>query len=176
VVQDYGGSNGKKCSKETVNNELTVVGPLGHVSVVTLSFTFPKVSGTLSFRPAEPIESSFTSFLGVQPFDGSARGAVVANGRERVFVDNSAPSTHRYPGVTGLNSIEAVVTSSTREGFWSFDFSKAEHFVPGTFQVQAGQVVSQSSHQLVFRVSGASDERLVFRYELAYTHRILSPR
>ena len=83
------------------------------------------------------------------------------------MTDNSGPFTHEVPGRSGENIVEGFVTRDLRgEGVWRFDFRGAPGFVPGSFTIDAGQIVSRQTHELVFRVApGVRRVRFRFRLE-----------
>ena len=78
------------------------------------------------------------------------------------------PASHVFRALTGRNSIEAHADGEIRgEGFWKFDFSAADHFVPGSLEVAMGTVASFDGRSIVFRLTGAAGERVKFTFELA---------
>lgn len=165
VIQNYGGKDGEECSDEKVENQLTVVDADGRVSSITLTYKFPEDSIRLRELDDAPLDSWFTTLLVLETPGGSSIGTLNVNGEEARAAAHSAASTHRYRGARGLNTLEARVVGATGEGFWTFDFSGAEHFVTGSFQVQSGQVTSRSGNQITFRV-GETAPPIVFRYQL----------
>ena len=114
------------------------------------------------------LETSFTSFLGIPPYDGTARGQVLLNNRRVDSTDSSAPFIHTWRSVDEKNTVEAYMTLPfDGEGFWKFDYSAAKHFVAGSLTVERGQVISRDARSIVFRMSGGSGERIKFTYRLA---------
>jgi len=115
------------------------------------------------------LETSFTSFLGVPPYDGSARGQVLLNDRRVDSTNSSAPFMHTWRSVGEKNTVEAYTTVPfDGEGFWRFDYSAAENFVAGSLTVEQGRAISRDARAIVFRLSGASGERIKFSYRLAH--------
>jgi len=107
-----------------------------------------------------------TSHLELPPGDGSTQAQVTFNEFSSAVTDNSGPSTHEVPGRSGDNIVEGFVTRNPRgEGVWRFDFRGAPGFVPGSFLIDTGQVVSRQTHELVFRVAPGV-RRVRFRYRL----------
>jgi hypothetical protein len=94
-------------------------------------------------------------------------GQVVINSGRMDTVNSSTPYRHAFQATEGENTVEAYLTgSNAREGIWRFDFRDAAHFVPGSIQVDSGQVVTQGPQEVVFRVSGTGGPPLRFRYRL----------
>lgn len=107
-----------------------------------------------------------TSHLELPPADGSTQAQVIFNESRTAMTDNSGPSTHEAPGLSGENIVEGQTTSNPRaEGVWRFDFRGAPGFVPGSFVIESGQVVSRQSHEIVLRVAPGI-RRVRFRYRL----------
>jgi hypothetical protein len=135
-------------------------GPGGPAPPTTTSYlTSP------SLRTTE-IATSFTSFLGVQPFNGGARGTVNINQVRQDLTDNRGPAQHRFRGRMGVNQVRGQAAADGAEGgFWRFDFSTAEHFVAGSIRVESGQVFSLDGASVVFRL-GKEAQEVRFTYEL----------
>ena len=107
-----------------------------------------------------------TSHLDLPPGDGSTQAQITFNESSSAVTDNSGPSTHEVPGRSGENIVEGFVTRNPSEdGVWRFDFRGAPEFVPGSFIVDTGQVVSRQTHEIVFRVAPGV-RRVRFRYRL----------
>ncbi len=165
VTHDWGGS----CWDDDIRVRLTVSGKSGDVTLSHTIVETVNVSYYLRspFLQSKQIATSFTSYLGIAPFDGSARGQVMLNGTRTDSVDSSSPFQHRAQGKFGENTIEAFVPTPTDQpGFWRFDFGGADGFVAGSIKIQSGQVISSNSKSVVFRVSGAPGERIKFTFEL----------
>jgi hypothetical protein len=153
-------------TSENLRVRLTVTGESGTTDSVSQMVNVRYL--TSPFLKEKRIESSFKSYLGVAPFDGSKRGQVTVNGLRMDTTDNSVPFQHQVPGRVGDNAVEAYTTTPMEEnpGFWSFDFSGAAGFVPGSIKVQSGQAASVSANIVVFRLSGTAGERIRFTYQL----------
>jgi hypothetical protein len=67
----------------------------------------------------------------------------------------------------GPNVLAGHAEAADLEGaLWRLDFSRTDGFVAGSIAVESGEVVSASSHAVVFRLSGAGSRiRLLFRME-----------
>ena len=112
------------------------------------------------------VTTQLTSHLDLPPGDGSTQAQVTFNESSSAVTDNSGPSTHELPGRRGENIVEGFVTTNpSGEGVWRFDFRGAPGFVPGSFLVDTGQLVSRQTHLIVFRVAPGV-RRIRFRYRL----------
>ena len=122
----------------------------------------------LKATPGSPgrINTRLTSHLDLPPGDGGTQAQVTFNEFSSAVTDNSGPSTHEVQGRSGENIVEGFVTRNPRgEGVWRFDFRGALGFVPGSFTIDAGQIVSRQTHELVFRVAPGV-RRIRFRFRL----------
>ena len=156
----YGGCSGSPL----ISVQLTVVGSGGQ--------TDSKGQGVnIDLRTSnEPgsLRTSFTSSLSIPPHDGSARGFIVLNNARVDASSNSAPASHVFRGLAGKNTIEAYTDAEIRgDSFWKFDFSAADHLVPGSLEVGTGAVASFDGRSIVFRLTGVAGERIRFTFELA---------
>jgi hypothetical protein len=116
---------------------------------------------------ATNVELSLTSLRTTLEDDRSA-GNVVLNGGRIDTTMSGAPFQHRLQAPPGKNTIEAYPTSGAgKGGLWRFDFSAAHNFLAGSIRAEVGQVVSQDAYTIVFRLSGATAERIRFSFELA---------
>ena len=107
-----------------------------------------------------------TSILRVRPINGTAEGRVLLNGAQADRTDSSGPFRHQFAGQAGKNTIEAYTASPVvGEGFWHFDFSGAQNFVPGSIRPERGPVAFTNERSIVFRLGGAPDERIKFTYQ-----------
>ena len=113
----------------------------------------------------ERLQTRFTSHLDVPPGDGSAGGRVTSNGERSNTTDSSGPATHDVLGRSDDNVVEGIFVRNVAEGRWRFVFSRAPHFELGSFAIDEGQVVAQTSDELVFRV-GPDARRVRFRFRL----------
>jgi hypothetical protein len=156
----FGGCSGAP----TITVQLTVVGSGGQTDTVSQSVRIDlrNPDGDSARR------ATFTSFLSIPPQDGSVRGFLLVNQASRIDgLSNSAPAVHPFRGRPGQNIIEAhVETPFAQNGFWQFDFSATEGFVPGSLRAQSGTPVSVDGRSMVFRLSGAAGEYLRFSFEL----------
>ena len=122
---------------------------------------------TNPFFRESTVDTSFTSFLGVAPFDGKVAGQVRHNGERVDQVRNDAPSRHDLRGRLGENTVDASLTTPMGgPGFWRFDFRGASGFVAGSIRVKSGQVIALDAHSVVLRLSGTAGEHLRFSYQL----------
>ena len=156
----FGGCSGSP----TITVQLTVVGSGGQTDTASQSVRIDlRVPNDGSARRA-----TFTSFLSIPPQDGSVRGFLLVNEASRIDgLSNSAPAVHPFRGRAGENTLEAhVETPFPQNGFWKFDFSATDGFVPGSLRAQSGTAVSIDGRSMVFRLSGAAGERIRFSFEL----------
>jgi hypothetical protein len=156
----YGGCSGAPL----ISVQLTVVGSSGQTDSKGQGVN---IDLKASVERGE-IRTSFSSFLGITPFDGTSQGFVVVNAARVDETSNSAPARHVFPGLAGKNTIEAhTVVESRGGGFWRFDFSAAERFLPGSIQAEAGTVAWRDGRAIVFRFTGMPGERIRFTFELS---------
>lgn len=155
----YGG-----CSGALISVQLTVVGSGGQTDAVGQGVPIDLKTST----KAGGLPTSFTSFLGITPFRGGPHGFIVLNSARVDASSSSAPVRHVFRGLAGENTVEAYTETEIRgDSFWRFDFSAAEHFVPGSLEVGMGAVASLDGRSIVFRLTGAAGERVKFTFELA---------
>jgi hypothetical protein len=156
----YGGCSGSPL----ISVQLTVVGSGGQTDSVGQGVN-------IDLRTSNErggLRTSFTSFLSIPPHDGGARGFIVLNNARVDASSISAPASHVFRGLTGKNTIEAYTDAEIRgDSFWKFDFSAADHFVPGSLEVGTGAVASFDGRSIVFRLTGVAGERVKFTFELA---------
>jgi hypothetical protein len=149
------------CSGESVTVTLTV-GDGASASDSTVQTISLPVSQRLT-----GLQTSLVSSLIVGARDRVAHGQVVLNGTKVDATNNTAPFRHAFEGRPGENTVEAVLVSEVgHEAIWKFDFSQTEHFVPGSIRPELGSVISIESHQVVFRLSGAAQERVRLKVQL----------
>ena len=121
---------------------------------------------SLSHRAASVTATSFMSSLKGGDQDAVVRGRVVVNGTQADATRSSAPFRHSLPG-REENTVEAYTESAIEgEGYWQFDFSGDQHFIPGSIKVELGQVLARDAYSAVFRLSGAPGEHIKFTYRL----------
>jgi len=155
----YGG-----CSGALISVQLTVVGSGGQTNSVGQGFNIDLKTS----NERGGLRASFTSFLSIPPHDGGARGFIVLNNARVEASSNSGPASHVFRGLAGKNTIEAYADAEIRgDSFWKFDFSATDRFVPGSFEVGTGVVTSLDGRSIIFRLTGASGERIRFTFELA---------
>ena len=155
------------CSNDVVTVTLTVTDGASGNDVIVQGVTLP-IALRQAPQQADRLQSSFTSFLGLSPFDGTSSGSVVLNGARRDNTNNAGPFQHDFEGRRGENTIEAFLsTGASGEGLWKFDFSRSEHYVAGSLKAAQGQVLAIDARSITFRLSGASGERIKFNYRLA---------
>ena len=148
------------CSGEAITVTLTVSAGAGSSDSTTQSITLPV---TLQAG----LRSSLTSSLLVESRGSTTLGNIAINGARIDDVSSARPFIHDFEAHAGLNAVEAVNLSAVRgEIVWKFDFSRADHFVAGSLTVLQGQLIYRDRHTIVFRLSGASGERIKFTYRL----------
>jgi len=119
--------------------------------------------------PGDPtgLSTSFTSRLEVPPGDGGVRGQITLNEARIDGTDNTAPYRHEVAGRDGENVVEAaLLPGSPAEGRWRFLFESSRYFQTGSFTVEAGEVLTRTPSEIVFRIA-ADGQRVRFRYRLA---------
>jgi hypothetical protein len=144
---------------------LTVFDAAGRSDSVQRSTNVTYLTSPHQRQTAVPV--SFSSYLGVPPFDGRVSGQVLHNGQRVDLVTNQSPARHQLDGQLGTNSLEAFTTTPMESpGYWRFDFHGASDYVPRSLRVVSGQVLSQDDYTVVFRVSGQPADRIRFTYQL----------
>lgn len=140
---------------------LTAVGPAGQ-STTEFSVRVTCLGG-YSVEAIAP-QITFTSFLGIPPFDGSVRAHVLLEDGRLDATDNSGPTRHYVEGRLEGSTVDAYLAEDAPQGgFWRFDFSGREALRPGSLEVLEGQVISLDSRSVVFRLNGQAAERIKFR-------------
>jgi hypothetical protein len=148
-----------------VQTKLTVSDAQGNSDVLTRGVGVQYLRSP--FLEEQRLPTSFSSFLGVKPFDGTTRGQVHYNRSHVDLVSNEGTVSHRVDARFGTNVVEAYTTSPLSEpGHWRFDFSGAPGFVSGSLKVQSGQAIVVESRAVIFRLTGSPGERIRFVYEL----------
>ena len=111
---------------------------------------------------------SFTSHLDIPPPDSRVRAQLLLNDTRSETTDNSRPFRHQFRGRSGENRVEGrIISEFEGEAYWRLDFAGADHFVPGSLNVEMGSVLTVNSYQVVFRLSGSPGERIRFTYRLS---------
>ena len=147
-----------------------------YTNTANLTVTSPSESSSSTRATSVPLRAPrgspgriitrLTSYLDLPPGDGRTQTRITFNESRSAVTDNSGPSTHEVQGRSGENIVEGFVTRNPRgEGLWRFNFRGAPGFVPGSFVVDTGQIVSRQTHELVFRVAPGV-RRVRFRYRL----------
>ena len=155
------------CNNEVVTIILTVTDEASASAVTVQGITLP-VKLRQAPPKVRPLQSSFTSFLGLSPSDGTFRASVVLSGARVDNTNNAGPFRHDFEGRRGENTVVAFLSSeASGAGLWTFDFSRSEHLVPGSIRATQGHVLSIDARHIVFRVSGAADKRIKFTYRLS---------
>ena len=150
------------CSGESVTVTLAVSDGASASDSTIETITLP-VSQRLA-----GLRTSLVSSLMVGARNDAAHGRIVLNAIRTDPTNNAAPFRHVFEGLPGENTVEAVLVSEAgRETYWKFDFSQSEHFVPGSIRPEQGSVVSIEHRQVVFRLSGATQERIRFKVRLS---------
>ena len=145
-------------------------------NAANLTVTSPSETATARRRTTVPLRAPpgaprrvttrLTSHLDLPPGDGRTQAQVTFNEFSSAVTDNSGPSTHEVQGRSGENIVEGFVTRNpSGEGVWRFDFRGAPGFVPGSFTIDTGQIVSRQTHELIFRVAPGV-RRIRFRFRL----------
>jgi hypothetical protein len=147
-----------------ISVQLTVVGSGGQTDSVGQGVRID----LKPFTERGGLRTSFSSFLSIPPHSGGASGFVVVNDARVDATSDAAPSSHVFGGLASKNTIEAHREGEVgSEGFWKFDFSAADRFVPGSLRAGTGTVVSFDGRSIVFRLNGAVGERIKFTFDLA---------
>jgi hypothetical protein len=86
----------------------------------------------------------------------SARGQIAIEGGQSYSVSGKAPSTVRYSGRSGRNTLDVTLTSdASAPVLWRLDFSGAQGYQPGSLRLLSGQEVSRDAYSIVIRLAGA---------------------
>jgi uncharacterized repeat protein (TIGR01451 family) len=128
------------------------------------------VGGKITITPCvgfRQLDATLISSLEIGPPDGRAAANLLMNRAQLRSINNAVPYRFQIEGRPGRNSVEAYLVSGTKgEAIWRFDFSGAEHFVPGSIEVARGDVVTRDARQVVFRLSEKPGDRVVFTFLL----------
>ena len=164
--RDFGGGDVRCFSLsipagQTINIVIRVVprstGTITNRAAITVGPNFPSTSVNTNVVSAlqagdSPEPVAVKTFLDLEPYDGRSRGRIVFNDSEASEITNSGPVVHRVSAREGENRVEAqLLASGTRSrGFWRFDFGGSRRFVPGSLQVDSGQVYAQDERSITF--------------------------
>lgn len=153
--------------------------PAGNITLTntaTLTFGATNLSATERTTVLSTLRSpdgageriAVKTVLDVDPYDGRSHGQVVFNEGAAVQVDNTGPVVQHVGVVPGENRVEATrVGGKGRSGFWRFDFGASRQFVPGSLQVDSGQVYALDQASIVFATNGEGVVRFRFRVQQA---------
>jgi hypothetical protein len=101
------------------------------------------------------------------PARGRIEARVNINDEQWVATDNAMPYTHSVNGRREWSSVEGhLVSPSDEPVLWRFDFTSSERFMPGSIRVESGVIASQTTHSIVFRLSGHPADIVRFQYRL----------
>jgi hypothetical protein len=110
-----------------------------------------------------------TSFLSeIQSGSSSpVQASIELNGLGTSPVSGRGPSRHAVKPQPGENVLAGYAAAAHLDGaLWKIDFSQTEGFVPGSLDVESGDVISASAHSVAFRLTGSESRiRLRFRIE-----------
>jgi hypothetical protein len=120
----------------------------------------------IPLRAGDAFETSFVSEI-QSGTPGQVQASIEMNGIATSTTHGGGPSRHRMKPQPGPNVLAGHVEAPDLEGaIWKLDFSQTDGFVAGSIGVESGEVVSASSHAVVFRLSGTESRiRLRFRME-----------
>ena len=99
---------GRHATTRLVTITLTVTDGANASDVTVQGITLPVKLQAL--QEVRPLQSSFTSFLGMSPSDGTSRGSVVLNGARLDNTNSAGPFRHDFEGRRCENTIEAFVS------------------------------------------------------------------
>jgi hypothetical protein len=110
-------------------------------------------------------DTSLTTSL--EGFPQVVQGSVLFNGSTGSTLNSTAPARLPFRGAPGRVAIEAYLSAPARgDGTWQFDFTRTEHFQPGSIEVRRGRVLHQDGSRVVFQIGAAADERIEFTVKL----------
>jgi hypothetical protein len=150
------------CAGETVSVTLTVGDGAGGVDSATDTFQLPVSQRVESHTASHPM-----AVISLLRAEGAAGRVVLDDARVDV-TESMIPFRHEFAARRGEHHIEAVVARpGTGDVMWEFDFSSADHFVPGSLRAEAGQVLAVTSRRILFRSNGTPGERLRFSFDVS---------
>lgn len=112
------------------------------------------------------VEVTFTSEL---ELPAGASGWISVNDGSTVTLPASSPHEQRVSARGGENVVSGRVASERAGGSagrWRFDFRNAPNFVPGSLQVDSGQVLTLDRYGVVFQLTGDPPAAIRFRFRL----------
>jgi uncharacterized repeat protein (TIGR01451 family) len=122
-------------------------------------------STAVALKAGDALETSFLSEI-QSSSSGRVRTSIELNGLRTSASEGGGPSRNRMKPQPGPNLLEGHAEAPDLEGaLWKLDFSQSDRFVSGSLGVEAGDVVSVSSHAVVFRLSG-TESRIRFRFRM----------
>jgi hypothetical protein len=108
-----------------------------------------------------------TSFI--SEISGGTKGgvqAILEVNERRTTMNNSSPRQIAFSTVEEENVMAGVAQATSLEGvLWRFDFTNTEQFEPGSIGAELGEVLSMTSHTIVFRLAGTQG-RVSFRFRI----------
>jgi hypothetical protein len=123
------------------------------------------VGTTVTLKAGDAFETSFVSEI-QSGSPGQVQASIEMNGIATSTTHGGGPSRHRMKPQPGPNVLAAYAAAPDLEGaLWKIDFSQTEGFVPGSIAVEAGEVVSVSTHIVLFRLAG-SESRIRMRFRM----------
>jgi PKD repeat protein len=146
---------------------LTVTNPDGRQATTT-QFVVVEARATAT-RETRALQSdvTFTSHLEMARDSTVVRALMRVNAVAIETTSSPAPRPHQFRGRHGENVIEgSLLAQAPGPGRWRFDFARTEGFVPGSLQVDSGQVLSLDRQSVVFRVTGEPGAPLRFNFQL----------
>jgi hypothetical protein len=115
---------------------------------------------------AGALETSAMSFFET-PDPKELQARIHLNAAPVATFESSGPLQLRFFGRAGRNVVEGYAAKSVEPGgIWRFDFSSAKHFVPASIEVGSGYVMARGTDFVVFSLSGSSNARVRFTFEL----------
>jgi PKD domain len=112
------------------------------------------------------VEVAFTSEL---ELPAGASAAISINDSETVTLTAPSPREQRVPAHGGENVVSGRVLAGgegASPGRWRFDFRNAPNFVPGSLQVDSGQVLTLDRYGVVFQLTSDPRSGVRFRFRL----------
>ncbi len=122
-------------------------------------------STAVALKAGDALETSFLSEI-QSSSPGRVRTSIEINGLLTSGSAGGGPSQNRMKPQPGPNVLEGHAEAPVLEGaLWKLDFSRSDGFVAGSIGIEAGEVLSVSSHAVVFRLSG-TESRIRFQFRM----------
>jgi hypothetical protein len=119
----------------------------------------------IPLKAGDALETSFVSEI-QSGSSGQVQASIEMNGLGTSTAQGGGPSRHRMKPQPGPNVLAGYAAAPDLEGaIWKLDFSQTEGFVPGSITAEAGDVVSLSTHVVLFRLGG-SESRIRIRFRM----------